>query len=583
MIGYEVTIQDFDVWKDEGLLTQCRLFCREIFCQECGLQQLSEIDAEDRNSRHIVVQLTGNNSVIGICRLHSIQPYIKLEQVAVRKDWRGRAMGYRLCRRAIELAECFYSRQVLVTYSHYSTVKFYEQLGFMVASDEFRDAGILHKTMFYFPRRNKLPTLHLWGFGGADCKYTPGDCFDPAVMERIKETIMSFKAQNVPRLVHLQHLPEESVVGCSLIRIYKECARATLAQNFTRSKQLENFLASIAWEKLNIGYYEEVNEAWRVFYTVIMMCRAVRLKLERRIEEALFACDMGLIMGRDVDGFALSNFAHHLHASLSEPTTPVSLKTQKLLQPPAPLPNSIYVDVCELPSFEEMLKIIRNKKPVVIRGLVNQWPAFRKWNFSYFNELIGHRTVPIEIGNSYADSDWQQVLMTFRTFIQKFIECENSDGPGYLAQHRLFDQIPELLDDIIIPDYCSFGEDGLDNVDINIWIGPSGTVSPLHFDPKSNMFCQVVGRKFLRIIPATETENVYPRQDGILTNTSQFNDLQIDVRCPDLTEFPRFREAHVFDCTLYAGDCLFIPAGFWHYVFALDPSISVSCWFTTNI
>ncbi|VDM22157.1 unnamed protein product [Wuchereria bancrofti] len=366
--------------------------------------------------------------------------------------------------------------------------------------------------MFYFPRRNKLPTLHLWGFGGAECKYTPGDCFDPAVVERIKETIMSFKAQNVPRLVHLQHLPEESVVGCSLIRIYKECARATLAQNFTRSKQLESFLASVAWEKLNTGYYEEVDEAWRVFYTIIMMCRAVRLKLERQIEEALFACDMGLIMGRDVDGFALSNFAHHLHSSLSEPTTPVSLKTQKLLQPPPPLPNSIYVDVCELPSFEEMLKIIRNKKPVVIKGLVNQWPAFRKWNFSYFNELIGHRTVPIEIGNSYADNDWQQVLMTFRTFIQKFIECE------------------------------------------------------------------IVGRKFLRIIPATETENMYPRQDGILTSTSQ-----IDVRCPDLTEFPRFREAHVFDCTLCAGDCLFIPAGFWHYVFALDPSISVSCWFTTKI
>lgn len=40
---------------------------------------------------------------------------------------------------------------------------------------------------------------------------------------------------------------------------------------------------------------------------------------------------MGLIMGRDVDGFALSNFAHHLHASLSEPTTPVSLKVSRQL------------------------------------------------------------------------------------------------------------------------------------------------------------------------------------------------------------------------------------------------------------
>ncbi|VIP00303.1 Uncharacterized protein BM_BM17199 [Brugia malayi] len=49
-----------------------------------------------------------------------------------------------------------------------------------------------------------------------------------------------------------------------------------------------------------------------------------------------------------------------------------------------------------------------------------------------------------------------------------------------------FDQIPELLDDIIIPDYCSFG----DSVDINIWIGPSENVSSPYFDPKSNIFAK---------------------------------------------------------------------------------------------
>uniref|UniRef100_A0A1I7VNN0 Acetyltransferase n=1 Tax=Loa loa TaxID=7209 RepID=A0A1I7VNN0_LOALO len=586
MIGCEVTFQDFDASKDEDLLTQCHLLCREVFSQEYGLKELPGIDGEDEDSRQIVARCIDSDSIIATCRLRLIQPYVKLEQVAVRKkilrflffhDWRGRAIGHRICRRAIELAEYLYDKQVLVTYSQHSTVKFYEQLGFMVVSSEFLDAGILHKTMFYPPRRNKLPTLHLWRLSNAKHKNTPGECFDPAVMERIKETIISFKEQNIPRLVHLQHLPDEYVVGRSLIRIYKECAQATLAKNFTRSKQLEKFLMSIAWEKLNTGHYGEVDEAWRVFYAVIMMCRAVRLKFEERIQEALYACDTGLIMGRDIDGFALSNFAHHLHSSLSEPSAPVSLKTQKLLQPPSLLPNSVYVDVCELPSFEEMLKIIENQKPVIIKGLVDQWPAFRKWNFSYFNEVIGYRTVPIEIGSSYADNDWKQVLMTFRDFIEKFIECESSDGPGYLAQHRLFDQVPELLDDIIIPDYCAFGEDGIDNVDMNIWIGPAGTVSPLHFDPKSNIFCQVVGRKFLRIVSAVETENVYPREDGILTNTSQ-----LDIRYPDITKFPRFREAHVFDCILCAGECLFIPAGFWHYVLALDPSISVSCWFTTK-
>uniref|UniRef100_A0A915PPS1 JmjC domain-containing protein n=1 Tax=Setaria digitata TaxID=48799 RepID=A0A915PPS1_9BILA len=545
MIGCELTLRDFNVTENGSLLTECRLLRHEVFCQEYGMQELLKVDDEDENCRHVVARWAGNGPVIATCRLRPLHPFVKLEQVAVRK---------------------------------LNVVKFYEQLGFMVVSDEFIDANILHKTMFYFPRQDKLSTLLLWENSNIEHKYTLGGCLDPLVMERMKETIISFKEKKIPRLLHLQHLLDEVVVGHSLIRALKECARATLVNNFIRSEQLEDFLTSLVWEKLNTGHYAKVDEAWRVFYASIMLCKAVRLKFENQTKKALHACDMGLIMGRDIDGFSLSKFAHHLHSCLREPLKPVFVKTQKLLQSPAALPNSINVDVYELPSFEEMLKIIENQKPVVIRGLVNQWPAFTKWNFSYFNEIIGHRTVPVEIGSSYADSGWKQTLMTFHDFTDKFIEDESLEGPGYLAQHRLFDQVPELLDDIVIPDYCAFGEDEIDNVDLNIWIGPAGTVSPLHFDPKSNIFCQIVGRKFLRMVPAVESEKVYPRKDGILTNTSQ-----VDVQHPDMTKFPRFSEAHVFDCTLYAGECLYIPAGFWHYVFALDPSISVSCWFTAKI
>lgn len=119
------------------------------------------------------------------------------------------------------------------------------------------------------------------------------------------------------------------------------------------------------------------------------------------------------------------------------------------------------------------------------------------------------------------------------TYILRITEPQGADndspGIGYVAQHRIFHQIPLLRRDIIIPDYCELllpedeisvrserrEEDELhpakrlrtasgcsdlreecseqDDILIQGWFGPVGTVSPLHHDPYHNLLTQICG------------------------------------------------------------------------------------------
>ena len=267
-------------------------------------------------------------------------------------------------------------------------------------------------------------------------------------------------------------------------------------------------------------------------------------------------------------------------------------------------------------------QIFNPRRPHLIEGIVSQWPAFEKWNLEYLLQVAGPRTVPIEVGATYMSQEFTQKMMTLEKFVNKYIDAKKNtthklekkkeqeqeqeqekekeqifSPMAYLAQHELFDQIPQLSRDIIEPDYCILSDDikkkeltsegdeagggGGDEggeglipvVQRNSWFGPAGTVSPLHHDRNHNLFCQVFGSKSILLIDPLHSSMLYCN-DGIHSNTSRvdFQKKGWHERWPNVIGVPCML------VTVAPGEMLYIPPKWWHFCVAEETSFSVSYW-----
>ncbi|XP_065500671.1 bifunctional peptidase and arginyl-hydroxylase JMJD5 isoform X1 [Caloenas nicobarica] len=340
-------------------------------------------------------------------------------------------------------------------------------------------------------------------------------------------------------------------------------------------RRLGDVLRDYSWEKLNAGPWREVRKAWRQVYAYGCLFGALaEVAAGRPLPRAVRLCDLGLLLGAAVLDDALARLVRVLqpHLPRAERREPAAGSAEGAHADPAPGPVELPRLRC--PSLEHFRdNYLIPQKPVVLEGIIDHWPCMKKWSVDYFCQVAGCRTVPVELGGRYTDEEWSQKLMTVSDFIDRYIVNKNS--LGYLAQHQLFDQIPELREDISIPDYCCLGEGEEDDITINAWFGPEGTISPLHQDPQQNFLAQVFGRKYIRLYSPQDSENLYPHESQILHNTSQ-----VDVEDPDLVKFPNFRKAAFQSCILMPGQVLFIPVKYWHYVRSLDISFSVSFWWS---
>jgi hypothetical protein len=108
------------------------------------------------------------------------------------------------------------------------------------------------------------------------------------------------------------------------------------------------------------------------------------------------------------------------------------------------------------------------------------------------------------------------------------------------------------------------------------WLGPAGTVTPLHADYDDNLFVQLWGSKRIFLAPPHHDAFLYPVEANALLFGSPF-----DPEAPDFERFPLARQAALLELVVEPGDMLYVPAGWYHQVRSLSFSLSSNRWSRT--
>ncbi|WP_283151203.1 cupin-like domain-containing protein [Silvimonas soli] len=210
-------------------------------------------------------------------------------------------------------------------------------------------------------------------------------------------------------------------------------------------------------------------------------------------------------------------------------------------------------------------------RPVIITGMMDQWPAMQKWSLDYFADRCGERAVEVQFGrnsNEHYELDKRrhEKSMRFAEFVQ-LVRTHSPTNDFYMTAYNDSHNrqaLAELWRDILpLPEYLNPGstDQGF------LWFGPAGTITPFHHDLTNNFMAQVIGRKRILLVPANEIASMYNHEHCFT---------YVDARNIDYNRFPAMRNVQVRECILNPGEILFLPVGCWHFVEGLEVSVTMS-------
>lgn len=239
---------------------------------------------------------------------------------------------------------------------------------------------------------------------------------------------------------------------------------------------------------------------------------------------------------------------------------------------------AVYEDVIE---DQFMSEIYPQRKPALLVGL-DIGPCVQKWNINYLQEHLGEREVKIHVSTTprmdFVNKNFAYRSLPFHELIQRIYMPTQSnyffdekelyylrslgDNPRKEVANVAL-QFPSLSEDLRLPNFFR-PEQFFSSV---FRISSPGLHLWTHYDIMDNLLLQIQGRKRVVLFSPQDVPYMY-----LIGDKSRV----VDIDNPDLEKYPEFTKATKYECTMNAGDVLFLPALWFHNVQALTPGIAVN-------
>jgi hypothetical protein len=218
---------------------------------------------------------------------------------------------------------------------------------------------------------------------------------------------------------------------------------------------------------------------------------------------------------------------------------------------------------------------VEGKKPLLITNAYEVFPSLATWSPEFLRQKIGSKIIHVMTSKTGLFQEYyDETKMSFSDYVNE-IEADNPNPARklYMGSQPVAQFFPELLPDIHFDNLLPKDRPGLRD----LWYGPGGNTTGLHFDPQYNFFIQLYGPKRFLLSEPSSFSKLSPRSAfSTYPRVTDFNPLK-----PDFDRFPKARQVKFYDVTMEPGSILYLAPYWWHQVMSYSTIISLNIWLET--